>query len=188
MGEIVEGNFEQMKNMLGVTEGDTVAHREITDDDVRHPTNYEKNTEPAHKVHTMVCKLKSELENNFLKLGAYLSLMHNECYYIVLDYSTWQEYLDTPEIDLSRSQAYKLMAVYERWLVKYNYSAEQLHGVSIEKLYIASSQASDDNHEEWLEKARTLSRSDLKACTPGNIQRPERITCPICGECFDYYR
>lgn len=144
--------------------------------------------ESAGQAHKMVCKLKSELENNFLKLGAYLRLVHDEAYYITLDYATWQEYLDTPEIDLSRSQAYKLMAVYERWLIRYNYSAEQLNGISIEKLYIASSQANETNHEEWLEKARVLSRADLKAETPGNIQKPERIYCPKCGEYFDYYR
>ena len=150
--------------------------------------NYDKNITPAYEAHKMVCQLKSALETHFLKLGAYLKLMHDEAYYLVLDYSTWQEYLDTPEIDLSRSQAYKLMAVYERWLVKYNYSAEQLNGISIEKLYIASSQANDENHGEWLEKARTLSRADLKAETPGNVQKPEVIVCPHCGESFDYYR
>ena len=148
----------------------------------------DKDIRPAYETHKMVCSLKEALQENFLKLGAYLQLMHDEAYYIVLDYATWQDYLDTPEIDLSRSQAYKLMAVYHRWIEQYNYSPEQIKEISIEKLYIASSQANESNHGEWLEKARTLSRADLKAETPGCVQRPEILTCPLCGGTFEYYR
>lgn len=142
----------------------------------------------ANHAHERICSLKEALQKNFLELGAYLKIMHDENLYLVLDSETWQSYLDTPEIDLSRSQAYKLMAVYERWIEKYHYSVDMIKNISIEKLYIASSQANEGNHEEWLEKARTLSRADLKAETPGNVQKPEVILCPHCGESFDYYR
>ena len=142
----------------------------------------------ATNAHEHICALKEALQKNFLELGAYLKLVHDEGYYLALDSDTWQDYLDTPEVDLSRSQAYKLMAVYERWIEKYGYSPDEISKISIEKLYIASSQANESNHKEWLEKARVLSRADLKAETGGNIQKPESIVCPHCGLSFDYYR
>ena len=142
----------------------------------------------ANATHKKICTLKEELQKNFLELGAYLKLIHDENLYLLLDDSTWQEYLDMPEVDLSRSQAFKLIAVYERWILKYDYTPEEISKISIEKLYIASSQANETNHKEWLEKARVLSRADLKSETPGNTQKPEQITCPHCGRSFDYYR
>ena len=147
------------------------------------PTN---TPEPVRETHLRVVKTKADIERNFIKLGAYLKLMHDEALYVHEDCLTWTEYLDMPEVDLSRSQAFKLIQVYSRWCERYKHNPDELRGVSIEKLYIASSQANETNHEEWLEKAKTLSRADLKALTPGNKQRYEMITCPKCGYSFEY--
>lgn len=140
------------------------------------------------EVHNLLVATKEELQENFLKMGAYLKIIHDELLYLELDYSTWQDYLDTPEIDISRSQAYKLMAVYERWIEKWGYSPDRIKKTSIEKLYIASSQAKDDNYDEWLCKAETLSRADLKAETPGSKQKYQTVVCPHCGKEFDLKR
>ena len=137
------------------------------------------------EIHKLLIKTKEELQENFLKMGAFLKIIHDNSLYLELDSPTWQEYLDTPEIDLSRSQAYKLMAVYERWCEKWGYSPERIKKTSIEKLYIASSQANDDTHEEWLCKAETLSRADLKAETPGGKHQFQTILCPYCGKTFE---
>ena len=139
---------------------------------------------PQH-IHGLLVTTKEELQKNFLKMGAYLKVIHDNSLYIELDSITWQDYLDTPEIDLSRSQAYKLMAVYERWIEKYGYSPDEICKISIEKLYIASSQANKETADEWLEKAKTLSRADLKASTPGNKQKGRIVVCPHCGKEFE---
>ena len=136
---------------------------------------------PARQTHLMVVQTKSDIERNFVKLGAYLKLMHDEALYVMEDCLTWTEYLDLPEVDLSRSQAYKLMAVYERWILKYGHDPEELVGTSIEKLYIASTQCTDETEKEWLGKARELSRADLKAETPGSNQVYSYLVCPGCG-------
>ena len=136
--------------------------------------------EPARETHRMVVKTKADIERNFIKLGAYLKLMHDEALYVMEDCLTWTEYLDMPEVDLSRSQAFKLMAVYDRWVLKYGHDPEELVGTSLEKLYIASSQANEDNEDEWLEKAKQLSRADLKAETRGSEQKYPYIYCPKC--------
>lgn len=146
----------------------------------------EKTVYVPQEIHNMLVKTKEELQHNFLKLGAFLKILHDNSLYLELDYPTWQEYLESPEVDLSRSQAYKLSSVYERWIENWGYSPERIKKTSIEKLYIASSQAKDDNHEEWLLKAETLSRADLKASTPGSKYRPTLITCPYCGKSFEF--
>jgi len=140
------------------------------------------------EIHNLLVMTKEELQKNFLKMGAFLKIIHDNRLYIELDSLTWQEYLDNPEIDLSRSQAYKLMIVYEKWIEKWGYSPDEVSKVSIEKLYIASSQANDTNHEEWFEKAKVLSRADLKAETPGNRQKYSIIKCPYCGREFELRR
>ena len=140
----------------------------------------EHGNQPAREIHQKVVQIKADIERNFIKLGAYLKLMHDDALYVHEDCLTWNEYLDMPEVDLSRSQAYKLMAVYERWVERYGHDPEELIGTSLEKLYIASSQANEENEEEWLEKAKTLSRADLKAETPGNVQKKAYIYCPKC--------
>ena len=137
------------------------------------------------EIHNLLVATKEELQKNFLKMGAFLRIIHDNKLYKELDSLTWQEYLDSPEIDLSRSQAYKLSAVYKRWVEKWGYSADEVSKVSIEKLYIASSQANDENYEEWFEKAKQLSRADLKASTPGGKQRYQMVTCPNCGKSFE---
>ena len=198
MDKAIEENVKQMNDMLGVTEEDTVAHREVIDVKINKEGVYETSMGALEvdtnmksivyipqEIHNLLVATKEELQKNFLKMGAFLRIIHDNKLYIELDSLTWQEYLDTPEIDLSRSQAYKLMAVYERWVEKWGYDPDEVSKVSIEKLYRASSQATDDNHEEWFEKARVLSRADLKASTPGSEQHYSMITCPYCGKDFE---
>lgn len=163
MGEIID--FKQNK------EGTYESTRMVI------PKNTPKNVQDLHN---LLVATKEDVQESFLKLGAYLMIIHDNKFFIELGYSTWQDYLDVPEVDLSRSQAYKLMAVYERWIEKYGYSPDRIKKTSIEKLYIASSQAKDDNYDEWLCKAETLSRADLKAETPGGRQLCSYIYCPKC--------
>lgn len=168
MGEIVD--FEQNKNGMYVSlerQGEELSQNV-----------------PQH-IHKLLVTTKEDLQRNFLKMGAYLKVIHDNNLYLELNSDTWQDYLNTPEIDLSRSQAYKLMAVYERWIEKYGYSPDDICKISIEKLYIASSQANEETADEWLEKARTLSRADLKASTPGNKHQFQTVLCPYCGKTFE---
>jgi predicted nuclease of restriction endonuclease-like RecB superfamily len=116
----------------------------------------------AEKTHYLVCKVTASLHKNFIDLAILLKVMRDKELYRDLDYESFDEYCSIPEIDLSRSQVFKLISVYERWIERYGHKEEEIQDISIEKLYIASSQANDENQEEWLEKARTLSRDDLK--------------------------
>lgn len=127
-----------------------------------------------------IIALKSNIGKDFLKLAFLLITNHDNKYYEVLGYNTWEEFLAIPEISISRSFAYKLMQVNRIWIGKYNVSQENLICIETEKLYLASIQATQDNYEEWLEKAKTLSRSDIRGLIKGG-EYEYKITCPQCG-------
>ena len=164
---------------------------EIVDFTQSEDGTYVQNTPVTYvpqEIHKLLVATKEDVQESFLKMGAFLKIIHDNSLYLELDSPTWQEYLDTPEIDLSRSQAYKLMAVYERWCENWGYSPDRIKRTSIEKLYIASSQANDDDHEEWLTRAETLSRADLKAETPGGKHQFQTVLCPYCGKTFELHK
>ena len=169
-----------------------VINCEVNKDGVIVPSN---TVTVPQKIHDELVALKENVQKGFLKMGAYLTIIHDNELFIELGSDTWQEYLDTPEIDLSRSQAYKLMQVHSKWIEKWGCDPEEIKKISVEKLYIASSQATDENFSEWLDKAEHLSRTDLKAETSGSVQRPGltagqkdedafKIVCPHCGKDF----
>ena len=71
------------------------------------------------------------------------------------------------------------MQVYRIWIQKFFVSQENLMNIDNEKLFLASTQATKDNYEEWLERARTLSRSDIRGLIKGEDYN-YKVTCPRC--------
>ena len=139
----------------------------------------------AFENHTHIINLKSHITKSFLELAFFLKISHDEKYYNTLGYDSFQEYLGTPEIGLTRSWAFKLMKVYEIWIEKYSIPAEQIQDIDVEKLYIATTLIKGEDFEERLEQARTLSRSDLREFTSGGYKRYHMIECPYCHEKFE---
>jgi len=127
-----------------------------------------------------IITLKSNIGNDLLKLASLLISNHDNQYYQILGYDTWEEFLAIPEISMSRSFAYKIMQVYRIWVEKFDVSQENLTTIDNEKLFLASTQATKDNYKEWLERARTLSRSDIRGLIKGE-EYEYKVICPRCG-------
>ena len=127
-----------------------------------------------------IINLKSNIGKDFLKLASLLITNHDNKYYKVLGYDTWEEFLAIPEISMSRSFAYKLMQVRRVWIEEYNVSQENLACIDAEKLYLAGMVATKKDYEEWLERARQLSRSDIRGLIKGE-EYEYKVTCPKCG-------
>ena len=126
-----------------------------------------------------IINLKNSIEKDLLRLASLLISNHDNQYYKILGYDSWEEFLAIPELSMSRSFAYKIMQVYRIWIQKFFVSQENLMNIDNEKLFLASTQATKDNYEEWLERARTLSRSDIR----GLIKEEDysyKVTCPRC--------
>ncbi|GAG58742.1 unnamed protein product [marine sediment metagenome] len=135
--------------------------------------------------HQHIIGLKSHITKSLLELAFFLKGNHDNKYYNALGYDHWSEYLGTPEIGLTRSWAFKLIKVYETWVIKYTIPVEQLQDVDVEKLYIATTLIKGEDYEERLEQARTLSRSDLREFTSGGYKKYKMIECPYCHEKFE---
>jgi len=126
-----------------------------------------------------IIALKNNIEKDFMVLASLLITNHDNQYYKILGYDTWEEFLAIPEISMSRSFAYKIMQVYRIWVIKYGVSQENLD-IDNEKLFLASIQATEENYKEWLEKARVLSRSDIRGLLSGEDYE-YTVTCPNCN-------
>ena len=144
--------------------------------------------EEAFKNNQNIIAIKNSIGKNLLELGSLLKTNHNEKYYKVLGYDTWEEFLAIPEISISRFFAYKLIQICETWIDKFGVSQEKLQGIDSEKLYLMGTMINEnltaEEVEERLEQARHLSRSDIKQLKSGKEYEFERykiVTCPHCG-------
>jgi len=137
-------------------------------------------TNEAYDNHQIIIKLKGAITKNFWNLAIMLKINRDRKYYKTLGYTTFEEYLGTPEISLSRGYTFKLIKNYELWVQKYNVSPAKLEGIDSEKLYLAGMIATQDDYEEWIQKAKDLSRSDIKSLMSGEDYE-YKIKCPKCG-------
>ena len=137
----------------------------------------------AFENHRYILDLKSRIGEDLLRLALLLKNSYDNKYYKTLGYDTWEEYLGTPEISISRFWAYKLIKVYETWVEKFGVEPAKLD-IDLEKLFLTIKKATKENYEEVLEQARNLSRSDVKQLMSGKEYKFERykmVTCPFCG-------
>lgn len=136
----------------------------------------------AFKNHRYILDLKSRIGEDLLRLALLLKNSHDNKYYKTLGYDTWEAYLGTPEISMSRFWAFKLVKVYEIWVDKFGVNPAKLD-IDMEKLFLTSTMATQENYEEVLEQARILSRSDVQQLKSGKEYEPRYkiVICPHCG-------
>ena len=132
----------------------------------------------AFESHQRIIDLKYNINRSLAQLAIFLKESRDKGLY--RSYAdSWTEYLGTPEISLSRSYVHKLIVNYELWVQTYHVSPAKLDEIDSEKLYLTGMVATEENYEEWLEKAKSLSRSDIK-CLMSNTQYNYTLTCPKC--------
>lgn len=73
--------------------------------------------------------------------------------------NSWGEYVES-ELGISQSFASKLLTVNAAYILQGKVSPEKLEGIDYERLYLA--QMLSGSVEEQIEKARTLTRKELK--------------------------
>ena len=143
----------------------------------------------ANKSHIRIIKLKYNINRSLAQLAIFLKESRDKEYY--LSYAdSWESYLGTPEISLSRSYVSKLIKNYEIWVQTYHVSPAKLDEIDSEKLYLTGMVATEENYEEWLEKAKVLSRSDIKGLMT-STQYEYKLTCPKCkytGKKEEFYQ
>ena len=127
--------------------------------------------------------LKRSLNGGFLELARLLKENKDDKLYKVLGYETFEAYLATPELALSRSHVYTLIQIYEKLVVELKVQPAELVDTEWSKLQIVLPQINENNKEDLLDKARSLSRSDLKAITSGEEHGSgfNYNVCPMCN-------
>lgn len=115
----------------------------------------------AFALHQEILGLRNALMENFLQLGAKLSIVKKEKYFKTLDFDTFAAYLATPELSLSLSSAYALIDIHEKFLTRLKIPAQRLLPIGRKKLEMISSIVDEQNADTWLSEAEHLSTSDL---------------------------
>ncbi len=157
----------------------------------------------AYSVHQKILKIKKVIRKKFIELGAYLKQVRDFSLYkdMGLSCETFDEYIAQPELTFQRSTAYSLIGVYEDFFDKsIHLDVEKIDEIDYTKLdkirrfkYLPPAEFA-----EWIEKARTLSLSDLneeiKLFETGEssdiplggpkAEEYKDVTCPACGKVF----
>jgi len=157
----------------------------------------------AESIHQKIISLKKDIGKRFYKLGAYLKQVRDFELYKEMGCESFEEYIGQPELSMKRSTVYSLIGVYEEFFSeKSNHldieNIEEIDYTKLDKIrrfkYLPKEEFS-----EWVEKARTLSLSDLNeeikmaegkepleegAELPKEEAIYKEVTCPACGKVF----
>ena len=138
----------------------------------------EKIGEKAYYINEEITTLVRNIRSNYITLAELLYKMKTENLWQYLSYESFWAYVGSPEISLKRSTVYKLLGIYEKFVLEEKVSHDRLAGVDYNKLDMVRTKVEGDA-EEWIEKAKELSRSDLRGEIDGKEYYP-REYCPFC--------
>jgi hypothetical protein len=109
-----------------------------------------------------VVEIKRDVEKNFLDLGMLLCQNRDNSLWEILDYESIESFFGDPKVGLKRSTAYGLMQVWDFYITKLQIAQDDLAEVGVSKLKMLVAHVDKDNVLEWIDKAKALSKSDLK--------------------------
>lgn len=118
---------------------------------------------PAWERHVRIVALKQTIERMGVEMGKELYYFQAEKDYLKLDYTSFESYLGSPELAISRRTAFRLIRVYRRWVVELGYEPEQLTEAGTTKLDMLAAHVDEKSKDRFLNMAATLSMSDLQA-------------------------
>lgn len=156
----------------------------------------------AESVHQKILLLKKDIGKRFYKLGAYLKQVRDFELYKEIGCESFEEYIGQPELSFKRSTVYSLIGVYEEFFSEESNhldieNIEEIDYTKLDKIrrfhYLPKEQ-----FEEWVEKARVLSLSDLideikevrgepveeGSTPPKEVAQYIDVTCPACATKF----
>lgn len=130
-----------------------------------------KPIEIAQENYNSIVELKQTIGATCFLMGKLLTENKRNGLYKLLGHNTFESFLGTPEISFHRTTAYKHMKIYSEFIEYYKLSQKDLQDIDLDKLYLILPIIDKNNIQDWLEKARTLSRSDLRIAIQGKKQK-----------------
>ena len=88
---------------------------------------------------------------------------------------SWKAFVAQPELQpLNISKANRLVCIYDNFVIRLGVPEQDLKGIDTHSLHRLATVVDKDTVEEWLEKAKNLSRSDLyREINFGNVKETE---------------
>lgn len=99
----------------------------------------------------------------YLRIGRNLFLISKHKLYEQMGHSSFEEWRAQPELNLARSTSYALMKIFDVFVERLRVSPDRLSGLDWSKLFAICAVVTPENVDEYLEKVRLLSRSDLQS-------------------------
>lgn len=125
----------------------------------------------AWERHKRIVALRHKAECTFLELGAELyefcQNREGQTGWEALGHTSFNSYLADPEVDIGRRTAFRLIRVHTHLVLGLRSATVALLPVGIVKAdclaaHVKKGNIDESNLDEWLDKAATLSRSDLR--------------------------
>jgi len=119
----------------------------------------------AHSTYQEIVALRKAINNNFWTLVKKLKIARDNRHWTLLGYESWGSYLAQPDVDLNEHTVEDYIYIFNK-ISKYIKSSDMSEhllrfDIDIGKLKALAPIINETNAEELLEKAKTLSRSDL---------------------------
>jgi 16S rRNA G966 N2-methylase RsmD len=115
----------------------------------------------AHGVYENIVTLRKSINTNFWLLVENLKVARENRHWAILGHESWSSYLAQPEIDLNLRTVDNYISIYNS--IKDNHLlTPACVEIDISKLQTIAPYLHNGNAAELIEKARTLSRSDLR--------------------------
>lgn len=123
----------------------------------------------ARALHVEVVKTIKNAKLNFLELGSYLKLLHQDDLFkqaVGEGIDTWDDYIAQPEIGLSKGEASRFMQIYETFIERFEFSPKQVSEIPLKNIQyllpLAKECADKDEVQTLLSEAKNLSRQDFR--------------------------
>ena len=126
----------------------------------------------AWERHQRIVSLRVSIQQNFLDLGRELHEFRQGKQWNVIGHPTFNSYIADPDVDLGRSTAFMLMGVYAHYVLALGVQPVGLLAAGHSKLEMLRPYMIAENVEEWVDRAGTLSRSDLGKAIKEELKPP----------------
>jgi len=118
-------------------------------------------------------------------------------YYKILGYEDWNQFINDPELQLSKTQVFRDLKLFKRFIYELKIPKKLLYGINSRRLDSIASYLTKKTVEEWLEKTKNLSdydfdrevkrifkgRKDPITCKHEHVKTIDpKIICEECGE------
>lgn len=116
----------------------------------------------AWQRHRLIIDLRHRAEATFLDLGEQLYWFEEDKQYKDLGYETFNDYIANPEVNIERRVAFMLKGIYKTYILDLKVQPVALLPAGYAKLDKVRPYVTQDNVNDWIAKATSLSRSDLR--------------------------